>query len=207
VVSWVANQVGQVIAIVVRTVTSMVAGLISGIGNIIKGIIGVVTGIASTIYDLLNGNFDALQADFAGLVDSIGSIFWGVIEIITSPFRYAFSQIRSLWNSTVGSLHFSVPDWVPGIGGKSFGMPQLASGGTIMQAGSVMVGEAGPEILTLPRGARVTPLRDADTSAGATYSVIVGDVDLTDDDQVRRVTREYLAFLATLAKPTGIVAV
>jgi phage-related protein len=207
VVSWVANQIGQIIAIVVRTVTSMVSGLISGIGNIIKGIIGVVTGIASTIYDLITGNFDALQSDFSGLVSSIGSIFWGVIEIITSPFRYAFSQIRSLWNSTVGSLHFSVPDWVPGIGGKSFGMPQLASGGTIMQAGSVMVGEAGPEILTLPRGARVTPLRDADTSAGATYSVIVGDVDLTDDDQVRRVTREYLAFLATLAKPTGIVAV
>lgn len=206
VVSWVANQIGQVLAIVVRTVTSMVSGLISGIGNIIKGIIGVVTGIASVIYDLITGNFDALQSDFMGLINSIGSIVWGVIEVITSPFRYAFGQLRDLWNSTIGSLSFTVPDWVPGIGGSGFSMPKLASGGTIMQTGSVMVGEAGPEILTLPRGARVAPLSSSDaTAGGTTYNVQVGDVNLSDDDEVRRITRGYLERLARLAQPGGVV--
>jgi phage-related protein len=208
VVSWVCNQIGQGISIVVRTITSMVSGLISGIGHIISGIIGTITGIITVIMDLVTGNFDALERDFAGLVNSIGNIFWGVIEIITSPFRYAFSQIRSLWNSTVGSLHFSVPDCVPGIGGNSFGMPKLASGGNIVGAGSVLVGEAGPELLTLPRGARVTPLKSSDAvSGGTTYSVVVGDVDITDDDQVKRVTRDYLEFLAGLARPAGVVSV
>lgn len=37
-------------------------------------------------------------------------------------------------------------------------MPALANGGIITSAGSVLVGEAGPEILRLPRGASVNPL-------------------------------------------------
>ncbi len=36
--------------------------------------------------------------------------------------------------------------------------PGLASGGKVTSSGSVMVGEKGPEILNLPRGASVTPL-------------------------------------------------
>lgn len=208
VVSWVCNQIGQGIRIVVQTITSMVSGLISGIGHIISGIIGTITGIINVVVDLVTGNFGALERDFGGLVSSIGSIIWGVVEAITSPFRYAFSQIRSLWNSTIGSMHFEIPDWVPGIGGAGFSMPKLAKGGTITGAGSVLVGEAGPELLTLPRGARVTPLKSSDAvSGGATYSVVVGDVDLTDDDQVKRVTRDYLEFLAGLAKPAGVVSV
>ena len=37
-------------------------------------------------------------------------------------------------------------------------IPMLAKGGMIRTAGSVIVGEKGPEMLTLPRGAQVTPL-------------------------------------------------
>ena len=42
-------------------------------------------------------------------------------------------------------------------------MPGLANGGNINRAGSVLVGERGPEILNLPRGASVTPLDTATT--------------------------------------------
>ena len=68
----------------------------------------------------------------------------------------------------LNKLSFDVPDWVPLIGGKSFSLniptipnvslPRLARGGTLVNDGSVMVGERGPEILTLPGGATVTPL-------------------------------------------------
>jgi TP901 family phage tail tape measure protein len=36
-------------------------------------------------------------------------------------------------------------------------IPGLASGGTVLSAGLTLVGEAGPELLSLPRGARVSP--------------------------------------------------
>ncbi|MGZ4530803.1 MAG: phage tail tape measure protein [Mycobacteriaceae bacterium] len=38
------------------------------------------------------------------------------------------------------------------------GLPKLAAGGTVMNAGTAIVGEVGPELVTLPRGATVAPL-------------------------------------------------
>ena len=53
------------------------------------------------------------------------------------------------------------------MGGKGLNIPKipkLAEGGIIDQSGIAMVGEAGPELLSLPRGASVSPL-----SAGIDY--------------------------------------
>ena len=44
-------------------------------------------------------------------------------------------------------------------------IPLLAEGGDIQAAGRVIVGESGPELLDLPRGARVTPLSGSDGAA------------------------------------------
>jgi len=66
----------------------------------------------------------------------------------------------------LNKLKFDIPDWVPKIGGKEFGIkikeiPRLAEGGDIIGSGHAIVGEAGPELLSLPTGARVTPLAAA----------------------------------------------
>lgn len=164
-------------------------------------VISVIPRIIRTVSEIA-GN---ISGTFWNIVSAISDAFSRVYDIITSPFRAAFNAIRQLWNSTIGGFSFSVPSWIPVVGGRTFRIPYLATGGDITTAGTVMVGEAGPELLSLPRGARVTPLSDATTQSGNTYSVIVGDVDLTDDDQVRRVTREYLEFLARLASPSSMV--
>ncbi|MFS8640957.1 MAG: hypothetical protein LOD90_09150, partial [Symbiobacteriaceae bacterium] len=91
----------------------------------------------------------------------IGDAFGKVRDLITAPFKAAFNTIASLWNRSVGKLSFSVPSWVPGIGGKSFSMPQLpklARGGRILESGMAIVGERGPELVHLPQGATVAPL-------------------------------------------------
>jgi hypothetical protein len=43
-------------------------------------------------------------------------------------------------------------------GGVIHALPGLATGGTIRRAGAALVGEAGPELVTLPRGANVMPI-------------------------------------------------
>ena len=56
-------------------------------------------------------------------------------------------------------MSFTVPDWVPGIGGKGFNMPQipmLASGTNNFAGGLAIVGERGPELVHLPSGSSVT---------------------------------------------------
>ena len=54
-----------------------------------------------------------------------------------------------LWNNTVGKLSFTVPNWVPGIGGKGFDVPDipmLAEGGIVTSPTLAMIGEGrGPE--------------------------------------------------------------
>jgi phage-related protein len=172
--------------------------------SVFNAIRSIVSGVVSSIIGTVSGIAGNIAGAFWNAVSGISAAFSNVYNIITAPFRAAFQAIRRLWNSTIGGFSFSVPSWIPGVGGRSFRIPRLATGGDITTPGTVMVGEAGPELLSLPRGARVTPLSDA-APQGATYSVVVGDVDLSDDDQVRRVTREYLEFLARLAAPTSMV--
>ena len=63
----------------------------------------------------------------------------------------------------LNKLKWDIPSWIPVLGGKSWGfnlgkIPLLADGGNIQRGGMAVVGEAGPELLNLPTGARVTPL-------------------------------------------------
>jgi hypothetical protein len=72
-----------------------------------------------------------------------------VADVITAPFKAAFKAVAGLWNNTVGKLSFTVPNWVPGIGGKGFDVPDipmLAEGGIVTSPTLAMIGEGrGPE--------------------------------------------------------------
>ena len=76
-------------------------------------------------------------------------IFKTIADSIYQPFKTVFNGIAELWNSTVGALGFTVPSWVPGIGGKGFDVPDipmLAEGGIVTGPTLAMIGEGnGPE--------------------------------------------------------------
>jgi hypothetical protein len=86
---------------------------------------------------------------FLGVMKTgIGTIMGGVADVIFGPFKTAFNAIAKLWNNTVGKLSFTVPSWVPGIGGKGFDVPDipmLAEGGIVTSPTLSMIGESGPE--------------------------------------------------------------
>lgn len=94
------------------------------------------------------------------LPQRIGSAFKSMANIILFPFKAAFNSIAWLWNNTVGQIHFSVPGWVPGIGGNSFGVPHipmLAAGGDVLKSGLAMI----------HRGERIVPTAQAQRLSGA----------------------------------------
>src|SRR5690606_26310390 len=73
------------------------------------------------------------------------------------------------------------PSWVPGLGGKGFSLPRLpmlAKGGDITRAGWAIVGEQGPEVLHMPRGAQVQPLRGGRDQVPAAEQRITGTITL-----------------------------
>lgn len=91
---------------------------------------------------------------FKAIPGRIKSAFSGLVNILTWPYRTAFNLIARAWNNTVGRLSWTVPGWVPGIGGKSLSAPKLPT----FHRGGVVPGAAGAEMLAvLQAGERVTP--------------------------------------------------
>jgi hypothetical protein len=93
---------------------------------------------------------------FKTLPGKLKSALLNVGTILLSPYKWAFNQIAGFWNRTVGRLSFTVPSWVPGIGGAGFSMPQipqLAKGGIVpATAGGRMIiaGEGGEDEAIVP---------------------------------------------------------
>lgn len=104
------------------------------------------------VHAAMDGVKRAVQAMVDGVVKGVewaAKKLGSVAEMIVAPYRWAFRSIASLWNNTVGRLSFSIPGWVPGIGGSGFDVPDipmLAKGGTAHGGRPHIVGERGPEL-------------------------------------------------------------
>lgn len=64
----------------------------------------------------------------------IGTAFAKVAGFISAPYKAAFNAIARAWNATIGRLSWTVPNWVPLIGGNSISVPNLPtfhSGGRV----------------------------------------------------------------------------
>lgn len=92
---------------------------------------------------------------FNSLSDTIRSRFGAIGDYIVNPVASAFRAIVQIWNNTVGRISFKIPDWIPKIGGKGWSMPKFASGTDFFNGGNALVGERGPEMVTLPRGSKI----------------------------------------------------
>lgn len=84
---------------------------------------------------------------FGGIKEGLANAFNGVADIIFKPFKMAFNWIADRWNSTIGSVSFKTPDWLPGDPMEwSFPkIPKLANGGIVTEPTLALIGEAGPE--------------------------------------------------------------
>jgi hypothetical protein len=103
-----------------------------------------VKDVGRIISDAFKRAIDFIVAYFKFIYNIPGNVirlFAVVGEAIYAPFKYAFNQIARAWNNTAGRLSFSIPNWVPGIGGNGFSMPRLPTlqrGGEIMRTGAVL---------------------------------------------------------------------
>lgn len=84
----------------------------------------------------------------------MGSIFKQVASAITWPMRTAFNLVADAWNATIGSLSWTVPGWVPFVGGNTISAPQLPH----FHQGGRVPGVPGSEMLAVLRaGETVIP--------------------------------------------------
>lgn len=136
-----------------ETVIGTMAGLKESFGGLTDFITGVFTGNWSKAWE-------GVKKIFSGVFNSLGAIFKAPINFIIDGMNCFIRGLNKI----------KIPDWVPLVGGKGINIaeiPRLAKGGTLTSAGTVMVGENGPEMLSLPEGATVTPLSGYQSLAGA----------------------------------------
>ena len=152
-----------------KTLTTVFTG-VKALFTVMTGPIGIaVLAIGALIAAgvLLCQNWDEVKAFFVGFKDhwvgifqSIGDFTKGIMDGIVSFIKGGVNKVIDALNGMIRGLNkikFSFPDWVPVIGGKSFGIniqqiPKLADGGIATKPTLAMIGEAGPEA--------VVPLRD-----------------------------------------------
>lgn len=124
------------------------------------------------VLDIATKAFQFFRNDVWGvikqIVTGVKSIMEGVVNALIAPFKAAFNGIARAWNNTIGKFSFTVPGWVPVIGGNSFSMPDipyLADGGIVTGPTLAMIGEKGPEA--------VIPLSGRNAGAGGTTYVTI----------------------------------
>jgi phage-related minor tail protein len=139
-----------------------------------------IANIFNGIREKIGNAFDKVKGIFDSFKEKIKSVFSSVWEFVKAPINFVINGINILVkgvekviNMVVDTINKIPKVELPkALGGYKLGLPKfdrvsfkpipgLAEGGNIMSAGTVMVGEEGPEFLNLPRGARVTPLDKA----------------------------------------------
>ena len=121
-VIWDAIQVGigliidyyQLLWQVVQTVWSAITGAIQ-----------TAWGLIQTAFNNIKSGIETVWGFFQTAKDIIGSVFTNIADSISGPFKTAFNFISDAWNNTVGKLSWSVPGWVPVIGGNTISAPKL----------------------------------------------------------------------------------
>ncbi len=145
-------------------------------GDKIGDIYDFIVDILQNTLDSFDGLFKGIKTIFDGIIKLVKGVFtrdwktaWeglkqitkGVFDSLWAIAKYPLNMIISGLNTLIrgaNRIHFNVPDWIPGIGGKQFGfnipqIPKLAKG-TILNApgrgvpvagGTALAGEAGRE--------------------------------------------------------------
>lgn len=138
------NWLGGVFIDAFRNLGSYIKPILDDLKRAFSGLVDFITGV-------LTGNW---RKAWQGIVDVFGGVFGGIVDIAKSP----LNAVISLVNSAISSLNrisVSIPSWVPGFGGKSFGIsipkiPMLARGGMIGSPTLAMIGEAGYNEAVVP---------------------------------------------------------
>ena len=128
-----------------------IKGYFDGIKTTLGGVISFITGV-------FTGNWSRA---WQGVKD----IFAGIFATLSNAVKAPLNAVIGLINGAIGAINkisFTVPEWVPGLGGKTFGaslnkIPYLYKGTNFFSGGPAVIHDKGAEIVDLPRGTRVIP--------------------------------------------------
>ncbi|ACE82004.1 tail length tape measure protein [Clostridium phage phiCP39-O] len=116
-----------------------------GFGDIMNSFFRNVSNIWTDIKGIFNGIIDFVAGTFTGnwsrawqgVKDIFGNIMSGLVSVIKAPLNGVIGLVNSAI-SGLNSISVTIPDWIPMVGGKHFGVnlpkvPYLYNGGIVTQ--------------------------------------------------------------------------
>ena len=151
--SLIAAAIPAILAVTAATIKFTIALLTNPVVLIGMAIVAVVY----LIYDNFELLFNFVLSGFTmmgELFSSIGEVFGSVIDGIVGAFTGFINLFISGINMVIGALNsisFTIPDWVPFVGGEEFGInipliPMLEEGGQINEEGTAYL-HAGEKVI------------------------------------------------------------
>jgi phage-related minor tail protein len=145
---------------------------------------------SETFRNIITGAFDAVKDAASAVASAVKFAFNAAL----SGIKFEINAVISMANLAIralNSINIDIPSWIPGIGGKSFGIdlptiPMLAEGGIVSKPTLAMIGEAGAEA--------VVPLNKMGGMGGINVVVNVGGSVVQEQDLAVSV-RDQIAIL------------
>lgn len=144
-----------VVIVLIATKTTWFQSIWKALVKAFQVSVRFLIGLFQTWWSVVNTVYGKIWAAIKKLAGGIKSTFSSIAGAISSPFRAAFNFVARAWNNTIGRLSWSVPGWIPGIGGNTISAPKLPT----FHSGGIMPGAPGQEGLAILQGGeRVTPI-------------------------------------------------
>lgn len=157
--SYLKETFGPVVKEIFNFAGEFIVGTFDTIGVAIDALLTMFEGIISFLSGVFKTDWESV---WNGCKEFVGTAFSGLADMVKVPINAVISIVNGAI-SKINSIHFTVPEWVPGIGGKGWEglnipqIPSLAKGTDNWQGGIVQISEKGGEIVDLPSGSRVYP--------------------------------------------------
>ena len=190
---------GLVVALVIKNWTpikAFFANLWEGVKSVFKTAWEFIKAIFfnATIPGLIISNWAPITAFFSAFWENIGGIFTSAKENMLKIWEGIIGGIKESVNSIIravnwlvsqlNKIHFSIPSWVPLLGGKSWGfnlpkIAELAEGGIVNKPTLALIGENGPEA--------VVPLKEERRIGGDINITITGNTFMSDEEAAEEI--------------------
>lgn len=160
---------------VVKVAWAIVSGIIK-IG--LDAMSGNWTGVWNDVKDMLSGVWDGIQQIVNGgiqmVIGFIDGVWSGISGQISAPFEAAWNTISGIFANISGAISGAIGS-VGDIGGALHNahIPGFASGTSSAPGGMAVVGERGPEIMYVPRGAHIIPNSQLSSGGGSGQQIVV----------------------------------
>ena len=90
----------------------------------IDSALGLIQGILDVFVGIFTGDWERLWEGLEGIVKSAAN---GIIGLVNGIIGAVESMVGALGRGVNAIPKFEIPSWVPGIGGRSFGIPTIPS--------------------------------------------------------------------------------